>query len=28
VNWWIEDFIESEKDVADIPVVDDNNFFL
>ena len=28
VNWWIEDFIESDKDVADIPVVDDNNFFL
>jgi hypothetical protein len=28
VNWWIEDFIESGKDVGDIPIVDDNNFFL
>jgi wyosine [tRNA(Phe)-imidazoG37] synthetase (radical SAM superfamily) len=28
VNWWIEDFIQSDADVSEIPVVADNNFFL
>ncbi len=28
VNWWIENFIQSDKDVAQIPEVADNNFFL
>jgi len=28
VNWWIENCIQSEHDVAGIPVVADNNFFL
>ncbi|HON38510.1 MAG TPA: radical SAM protein [Deltaproteobacteria bacterium] len=28
VNWWIERFIESPKDVSEIEVVQDNNFFL
>lgn len=28
VNWWIEKFIESGKDVSEIPEVEDNNFFL
>lgn len=28
VNWWIENFIQSGRDVQDIPVVSDDNFFL
>lgn len=28
VNWWIENFIQSDKEVSEIPVVADNNFFL
>ena len=28
VNWWIERFIESGRDVSEIEVVQDNNFFL
>ena len=28
VNWWIENFIQSGRDVHEIPVVSDNNFFL
>ena len=28
VNWWIERFIESSQDIAEIEVVEDNNFFL
>lgn len=28
VNWWIERFIESSKDVSEIIMVEDNNFFL
>jgi hypothetical protein len=28
VNWWIERFIESSRDVSEIEVVEDNNFFL
>ncbi|HPI92904.1 MAG TPA: radical SAM protein [Deltaproteobacteria bacterium] len=28
VNWWIENYIQSGKDVQDIPMVSDNNFFL
>ncbi|MCK7510018.1 MAG: hypothetical protein MZV70_42270 [Desulfobacterales bacterium] len=28
VNWWIENFIASGKDVSEIPEVEDNNFFL
>ncbi|MCE5275253.1 MAG: radical SAM protein [Deltaproteobacteria bacterium] len=28
VNWWIENFISSGKDVSEIPEVEDNNFFL
>ena len=28
VNWWIERFIESPRDVSEIEVVQDNNFFL
>ena len=28
VNWWIERFIESSRDVSEIVMVEDNNFFL
>ncbi|HQG31578.1 MAG TPA: radical SAM protein, partial [Deltaproteobacteria bacterium] len=28
VNWWIERFIESSRDVSEIAEVEDNNFFL
>jgi sulfatase maturation enzyme AslB (radical SAM superfamily) len=27
VNWWVEDFIRTDKQVADIEEVDDDNFF-
>jgi len=27
VNWWIENFIASDKDVSEIRVVDVSNFF-
>ncbi|HVN70828.1 MAG TPA: radical SAM protein [Desulfomonilia bacterium] len=28
VNWWIDNYIQSGRDVSEIPVVADNNFFL
>jgi len=28
MNWWIENFIQSDKDVGEIGRVEDNNFFL